>query len=369
MKARSTWLAISALLGCLPLGSCAHYRPLPLPPAPDLAQTPALTAPAQSFLLPGLPAHLVPDGGLDELTVSTLAVFNNPDLKAARLEAGVAAAQLLSAWLLPDPELGIGVATSALNYGGSLSLDQDIHAILVRGAVKAGARAAQQQVNLAILWQEWQVAERARELFIQSCADDRLQPLLAQAQALWADRYGRDRAGMQRNTVTALVVAGDLANLADAQAGVRQLELDRSLARHELNQVLGLDPEVELHLIASTPAAPMGQGEFDSAVAALPHRRVDLLALQTGYESQEERVREAILSQFPALSAGVEPALDAVEGVNSIGLNVHLTLPLFNRNRGAIAVQEATRAVLRQKYQAQLDLAEGQAAQAWHAAL
>ena len=78
-------------------------------------------------------------------------------------------------------------------------------------------------------------------------------------------------------------------------------------------------------------------------------------------------MRRAVLAQFPSLSAGVEQARDPVEGVNSIGVNVNLTLPLFNRNRGQIAIQQATREVLRQTYQAQLDGAESQADQVWKA--
>jgi outer membrane protein TolC len=91
------------------------------------------------------------------------------------------------------------------------------------------------------------------------------------------------------------------------------------------------------------------------------------LALQAGYQSQEENVRRAVLAQFPSLSAGVEQARDPVEGVNSLGISVSLTLPLFNRNRGQIAIQQATREVLRQTYQAQLDAAMSQADQVWKA--
>jgi outer membrane protein TolC len=78
-------------------------------------------------------------------------------------------------------------------------------------------------------------------------------------------------------------------------------------------------------------------------------------------------VREAILKQFPNLSAGVTYSRDPVEGVNSFGPNVALSLPIFNRNRGDIAIQRATRSVLRQKYQARLDQAVGQASQVWNA--
>ena len=112
----------------------------------------------------------------------------------------------------------------------------------------------------------------------------------------------------------------------------------------------------------------MSHGQFQAAVTALPHHRADLLALQAGYQSQEQRLREAILAQFPAMSAGVEQARDPVEGINTIGLTANVTLPIFNRNRGQIAIQQATRAVLYQTYQARLDEAVSDADQIWQAA-
>jgi cobalt-zinc-cadmium efflux system outer membrane protein len=364
---RPRWQMHAVCLLSLILSGCTSYRPNPLPTAPDLAKVPELTVPARQFWLPGLPPHPISPDGLDETTVITLAVFNNPDLKVARGQAGVASAQLLEAGLLPDPQVGAGFATSALNYGGALSLSEDIQTLITRGAARSAAAAAQKQVNLNILWQEWQVAERARELFIQARTDDQLQGVLSATHDLLASRYDRDQAAMQRGDETSSTVSADLTVLSDADGSLRQLQTEANLTRHELDQLLGLQPDVQLHLIGPIRVAPISQSQFEAALAALPHRRVDLLALQAGYQSQEENVRRAVLAQFPSLSAGVEQARDPVEGVNSLGISVSLTLPLFNRNRGQIAIQQATREVLRQTYQAQLDAAMSQADQVWKA--
>lgn len=357
----------AGLLLSIVLCGCSQYRPNPLPTAPDLQKTPELTVPAQQFRLPGLPPHLVSPKGLDETTVMTLAVFNNPDLKAARLQAGVASAQLLEAGLLPDPQFDASFASSALNYGGVLGLSQDIQALLTRGAAKASAKAAEQQVNLNILWQEWQVAEKARELFIQARSDTQLQGVLNSTRSLLDDSYRRDRAAMQRGDETSGGVAADLIALADANTSLRQLQIEINLNRHQLNALLGLEPEVQLHLIGPAGMPALSQSQLDAAVASLPQRRVDLLALQAGYQSQEQNLRRAVLAQFPALSAGVELERDPVEGVNAFGPQVSLTLPAFNRNRGQIAIQRATRDLLRQTYQARLDAAQSQADEVWKA--
>ena len=357
----------TAILIIFAITGCATYKPHPLPTAPDLTNTVELTVPATQLDVPGLEPHTISPQGLDVTAVMTLAVLNNPDLKAARLQANVARAQVLEAGLLPDPQFGASFATSALNYGGVLSLNQDIQAILTRGAAKAAAKASQTQVHLNILWQEVQVAEKARELFIQAQSDDRLLEVLKANQSLLAENYHRAQAAMERGDETSTTVASDLILLSDADTALRQLQIDDNLTQHALDTLVGLDPNAKLHLIGQAQLQPLTRARFEEAVSALPHRRVDLLALQAGYQSQEENLRRAVLAQFPSLSAGVDLERDPVEGVNAVGPEVTLTLPIFNRNRGQIAIQRATRDLLRQQYQAQLDAASSQADEIWKA--
>lgn len=363
----SSGLKCSTVLGVLIAAGCAIYHPVPLPRAPDLTKAPSLTAPASDFWLPGLKPHSFPKEGLDEISVITLAVFDDPDLKAVRLQAGIASAQLFEAGLIPDPRVNADYARSVLNYGGDIGLSQDILALVTRGAAKAEARSHQRQVHLNILWQEWQVAERARELFIQAQTDCKLQQVLTATRDLLASRYHQDQVALTKGNVTLSTVSADLTLLVNAENNLRQVQLDESLTRHELNQLLGLKPDIQLRLVGAVNHRPLSRGQFQAAVAALPHRRADLLALRAGYESQEQRVRQAVLAQFPALILGVVQSRDPVEGVSDFGPDVTLKLPLFNRNRGQIAIQRATRAVLRQTYEARLDQAVGSADQVWRA--
>lgn len=356
-----------ALLGVLSLSGCAVYHPVALPSTPDLTKTPSVTVPASEFWLPGLKPHSFPTTGLDETAVVTLAVFDNPGLKATRLQAGVASAQLVQAGLLPDPHVSADLARSALNYGGDIGLSQDIQALVTRGAAKAAARSHQKQIHLDILWQEWQVAEKASELFIQARADARLRRVLSTTRALLANRYRKDERALQKGNLTLSTVAADLTLLNTADSNLRKLQLNASQTREQLNRLLGLQPDVRLRLIGPGIGPSLSPVQFHAALAALPHRRADLLALQAGYQAQEENVRRAILAQFPSLSAGVVFSRDPIEGANDFGPSVSLSLPLFNRNRGHIAIERATRAVLRQTYQARLDQAVGNADQVWKA--
>lgn len=357
----SVWTSILMLAGC------AAYHPQPLPVAPDLASRPSLTVPASEFWLPGLKPRAFPANGLNETSVVTLAVFDNPDLKAARLQAGVAGAQMLAAGLLPDPVINVDFARSALNYGGDIGLTEDLQALRTRGPKQAAARAHEQQVHLQILWQEWQVAEKAQELFIQARADAQLERALKANNNLLACRYREDEAALRKSDVTLSATTAGLMLLTQTETNLRKVQLDSNLTNHALNQLLGLKPQVQLRLVGPPIRLPLSRQQFQAAVIGLPRRRADLLALKAGYQAQEETVRQAILKQFPALSAGVIFSRDPVEGVNEVGPSISLTLPLFNRNRGQIAVQRATRALLRQTYQARLDQAVSDADQIWKA--
>ncbi len=356
-------LALAAVSGC------AGYRPRRLPTAPDLAASPPLTVPAGQLRLPGLKPHRFdPSEGWDETAVMTLAVLDNPDLRAARSRAGVADAQLLEAGLLPDPVVTAGLSKSALRTGYAVGLAEASQAVSPRGARRAAARAQRRQVNLDILWQEWQTAERARELFIQSRSDQRLLGILAPLGAFLARVCQQEQAALERGDLAAGAASVELKTLAGVEANLRQVRLDANLTGHALDLLLGLRPDVRLHLTGPDPSRPMARAELHAAEAALPRRRADLLALQAGYQSQQERLREAVLAQFPSVSAGVQQARSAEEGIRTVGFTVAVSLPLFNRNRGRIAIEKATRDVLYRTYQARLDQAVSDADQLWGAA-
>src|SRR5439155_363291 len=59
---------------------------------------------------------------------------------------------------------------------------------------------------------------------------------------------------------------------------------------------------------------------------SLDDRRLDLLALKRGYESQDATLRAAILAQFPKLTLGVNRAQDTSD-VRTIGVGATLELP------------------------------------------
>ena len=72
----------------------------------------------------------------------------------------------------------------------------------------------------------------------------------------------------------------------------------------------------------------------------MEERRLDLLALKMGYQSQEERLRAAVLAQVPKINIGFAHASDTTHVITT-GFAVTIDLPIFDRNQGHIAIETA----------------------------
>lgn len=333
------------------MAGCAHYSPLPLVQAPPLA--PAAAA------LPGV----TPGTPLSVAQVTTLALENNPDLRATRARHGVARAQLVQAGILVNPSFtgallplisGAGTVT-AWNIG----LSQDIRSLITYRARRRASGFSAEQVDAEILWQEWQVAGQARQLAVDLIAGERSRPLLVEAFTLLSRRNAVLQQALAAGNATLVTAAPTLVALQATRTNLQTIDQRQLSLRHQLNALIGLVPEAVLPL-ASTVDLP----RFDPAViraelVTLPDRRPDLLALRLGYAVQDQNVRVAILSQFPDLILGATGSSDNSKVING-GPQATIGLPVFDRNQGNIAIANATRAQLHADYSARLAAAIGQ---------
>lgn len=361
--------AISMLVALLASG-CATYRAEPLAgAAADVLAQPqqaVLTAKAAALKHPRLaPVALDFARPLPPSALAVIAVVSSPDLKAVRARAKVSGAQIFSAGLLPDPTLSLGFdkllsGPDTLNgFIGQLALD--LLALRNRNVARVAARSAGEQVRLDIAWQEWQTAGQARLLASRIGG-------LSQVFAL--SRSSRLSADLALSRALAAAARGDVAasevearRIADVDAAVRERTAERDLAtaRLDLNKLLGVRPDTRI-AIALPPPAKLS---LDAQALFLRARteRLDLLALEKGYQSQEFAVRRAVLDQFPTLALTIGSARDTAGNV-TLGPSVNLALPLFNRNRGGIAVAPATREQLRAEYAARVFAARAEIAAA-----
>lgn len=342
------------------LSACASYAPAPLAPVSDatLAEPDprSLAVAVAKLRHPRLrPVAIDLAAPLTPEALGLIAVIANPDLKAARAKAKVADAQVFAAGLLPDPNITLGY--DRILHGpdhtdpviGQLALD--LAAFRDRGAARAAARAAGEQARLDLAWQEWQVAGQARLLAARIAA-------LAQILAIDQD----SRAGAERllNAVLAAAARGDVKadevearRIAASDAGdrARQAERDLQTARLGLNRLLGLAPEARIRIAETrSPSRPL---DAAALFAQARSARLDLRALEAGYDSQEAQVRKAVLDQFPNLQLTVTRQVDNT-GNQMLGPSVNFTPPLWNRNQGGVALAKATREQPRAEYAARV---------------
>lgn len=342
-----------------PLAGCQHYAPHALPSAEAVLTPPdaaALSAAAASIDRPYLtPQPVDLAAPLTPNAVAIIAVLENPDLKAQRAKIGVTDAQAFAARLLPDPTAQVSFdkrlsGPDPFNgYGGQIGFD--LNQLRLRGVTRQSGEASKQQVRLDLAWAEWQTASQARLQAV------RVQALGAQVQLADASRASAERLFAATSRA---VGRGDLGGteldvrrqaLLDATAKARTAAQDLATARGELNRLMGLPPATVVRLAPAEPviAPPPAEALVTQAIA----RRLDLAALRAGYESAEAELHKNVLEQFPNLSLTMAYARDTANN-RTLGPQLGFSLPLWNRNRGGIAVANATREQLRAEYEARL---------------
>jgi len=329
------------VLALLLLGGCAHYAPLPLPETPPLAS--ALPNPS--------------NGPLTVSQVAALAVERNPDLIAARTKHGMAQAQLRAAGILPNPSLA-GAFLPLVSGGGTvpawnIGITQDVKSLIVYRPKIRAARNAAAQVDADLLWQEWQTVGQARQIAVDIILGERSLIFLRRAAALLQHRNAVMQRALAAHDVTLVSAAPSAAAFQSARANLLTAEQNQLSLRHKLNALLDLAPGVTVTLVDRIDLPPIDATAVNDALATLPRRRPDLMALRLGYAEADENLRVAILSQFPDLVLGGSVTSDSSKVINA-GPEATVGLPIFDRNQGNVAIARATRVQLHAEYAARL---------------
>ncbi|MDB5784598.1 TolC family protein [Caballeronia mineralivorans] len=302
---------------------------------------------------------------MEPLTVDEvvrLALANSPDVLRGKQDLAVASAKAYADGLPPDPTLSFSMdRPGAAGYipGFMVGLSYEISTLVALPAKKHAAEAAVEKQQLALEWTEWQVANHAYALYVAEVGFQRVEDEVGLLSAHQKDVAERMQAALERGHVTR-----DVAVLAESAYRESVQQLDTLQQEHlksgqELTRLLGLRPKTQLTLV-SLPDEPEGvpQEAVSRGLAELGQRRPDLLALRAAYVEQDERYREALLGQFPRLDIGITRGRDTSR-IYTSGLTVSVTLPLFNGNRGNIALEKSTRGSLYEEYTQRLRDAYG----------
>lgn len=356
MRGRSLFI-LAAISGALAIGGCASYHPLPLGQHARLADRVGSLRHSLPASGPGADAAVIDvDRPLSIDEVGLLAMLNDPDLRTERGESDLARADLTRSATLPNPSVSLGYAALLGGAGTTgaftASLAQDVASLVTYRRHVSAARAHVAEVNANLLWNEWQVAQKARLLAVDlywggraiERRETQLQSLRSAAAAV--------QSAVAAGTMTLSQSAPLLASAASAESALGSMRLDHLKNWQDLDALLGLQPDVRFAI--AKPVVPDMASGLSELIASVPARRPDLVALQLGYRSADEDVRAAILGQFPAFVLGGTYGSDTSD-VRSGGPTATFDLPIFDRNQGQVAKTRATRLLLNEQYQSRLD--------------
>jgi len=285
---------------------------------PLRAESPMQGAPIETMLR--IPASRFQNRSPEQLSIdlrrgigpddaATIALYSNPALRAIRDRRGLAAAQLIQARILPNVIVAYardyvtGGNTAGTTTGYSFSAGWEFSPLVPFLPKQTAARKNLASVDLDIAWQEWQIAENARTGVYRVLGLDAQTRQAREANRGLQESTDGMRKALEAHEKTVLDLAAVEASSQDSRATTLSLEQDFEHQRLGLNKILGVEPETHVRLRSGltlpTHLEPPDEADL---LANIESRRLDLLGLRQGYQSQDATVRAAILAQFPKLS-------------------------------------------------------------------
>jgi outer membrane protein TolC len=353
--------ALAVGLALAVLTGCQSYQPRPLDSGEYLDAWSSRSADDESLraFIDSLDQHhfFAPfdlQDGIDLHEAERIALFYNPDLRLARLRAGVDAANAQHARKWDDPELGIDavritesvpdrwIVTSSLSItipiSGRLSAERQRTDATLRASLAAIAEQEwSTRAELRGAWVEWS-ATRLRA--------ERTEHLLESISSLVEST---DR----------LAQAGELPATQASLFAIERLNRTRSLYRlrteafaleQRLRALMGLSPDAELVL---NPSLTPVDAIMIPDTGTLIERHPMLNRLRDEYAVAEATLLREIRAQYPDLTIG--PAYESDQGQSRFGLIGGIPLPILNANARGIAEARAQRELARALYETTLE--------------
>jgi outer membrane protein, heavy metal efflux system len=286
-----------------------------------------------------------PRNGLSLGEGEATALVYNAELRIARLRAGEAVASARNAGRWEDPVFGFDGERILSNVsqpwiaGASLAVTLPFSGRL--DAEKREACAAERAAIARVVDGEWALRMHVRAAWLQWSY---------QGLRTEATRRLLDRLGGIVTTASRLEEAGEIsrieARIFRAEQASRTIELESGETKSrelelEVKALIGLVPDAPVRLLTATDVGPRPGVD----VARHPH----LAALAASYAVAEEALRLEIRKQYPDLT--VAPGAKAEDGDGRVTLGLELPIPVWNRNRKAIAEACARRETARAEYE------------------
>ncbi|MFG0252277.1 MAG: TolC family protein [Phycisphaerales bacterium JB038] len=347
------------------LAGCQSYqsKPLDLPAHRQawLDRTPAdesVQAFAESLQEPSEPATFDPSDGLSLAEAEIVALMFNPDLRLARLRAGVASATAEHAGLWEDPQFSIDVlritenvstpwvVTPGLSFTIPLSGRLEVEKQRAEASLRAEfTRVAEQEwetrVELRRAWLRWSAARLRAE---------RTEALLASIESLVESTAKLAEAGELPRTEATLFT---IEQSSQARALLRYRGEAAETEQH-LRMLMGLSPLAPLDLEPTLVGVDLPEAIRCEAFAEC---NLTLERLREEYMVAERALEREIRKQYPDLTLG--PLYENDQGQSRIGLLGAIPLPILNANKQGIAEADAERELARAAFETEYEQVAG----------
>lgn len=339
------------------VGGCRSYEAVPL----DLsahreawrARMPsddAVVAFAARLAQSGEPCEFDLSDGLNLAEGEVVALVFNPDLRLARLRAGIAAATAEHAGLWDDPQFGLDFlsltegASNPLVVTPGLSFTLPISGRLEAEKARADATLAAELTRVAE--QEWQTRVEVRKAWLRWSAArlkaEQTERLLASIESLVSSTARLAEAGEIVRTEAALFT---IEHASQRQSLLRSRG-EAAEAEQTLRSLMGLAPEAPLELV---PTVTIHAASDDMSHDAVAERNLTLARLREEYEIAEQTLRREVRKQYPDLTIG--PLAEFDRGDTLLGFSVALPIPILNANKQGIAEAHAERDLARAAFE------------------
>jgi cobalt-zinc-cadmium efflux system outer membrane protein len=352
MCTRALWVWFAALAV---VGGCATYQDRPLSGTKTLDEFEARTLDGQdlqAYLQQTLHVQQWPLATWNSAQLTLAAFFYSPELDGARARWAVAKGRKIAAAERPNPSLSVSPGfNSTTGYDAPISpwivgaaLDIPIETAGKRGYRIAEAQHLSEAARLQIAETAWQLRHQIREVLLDLYAATETAGLLRSRSTIQEDNVklleGIFKAGeISANELSQALILRDETRLAMLDA-----EKQRAQARARLAGVIGVpakaleSKELSFGTFETLPAdVPPAEAQYQALL-----NRPDLLAALAEYQASQSALQLEIARQYPDVQIGPGYEFDQSENKWLLGLAV--TLPVLNRNQGAIAAAEANRA-------------------------
>lgn len=359
LRGHRRFRALAAATLALALVACATYTPAPLDPARTADDFAARRLDAPSLrekvvrVLPQA-ADAWPPHEWDRGSLLAAALAENGSLAVARAEVDSALAHEITAGESPNPTLGLQSEYARREpqhwlYG--ISFDFLLPQYSVRRIDEELARLGSGGARHQVMEQTWNVR---RTLIVALSDRESARRRLEILKRLAATQDGL--IALQRQRVAAGEDAPSDLNAAqttriDIEQQQADANTDANTAQAALATALGM-PQIALDgVIISWPEWGDPPKVASDDVADLREKallsRADLAVAIGEYAQAEKKLERAIARQYPQFE--FKPGYYWDHGIAKWPLDVGITLPLFNRNRGEIAEATAAREVAGQR--------------------